>query len=115
MSKQWCPRPKGCKLMSKLYLLNMPYRGPGKLTDMLRNNNRDFSSSGAWALGTQWIQTKQRGFSNSGTCAHDAQLCLQATLGCQESVNPICKTEKETQIVQNRLLDSVGEGEGGML
>ena len=25
-----------------------------------------------------------------------------------------CKTEKETQIVQNRLLDSVGEGEGGM-
>ena len=27
--------------------------------------------------------------------------------------NPICKTEKETN-VQNRLLDSVGEGEGGM-
>ena len=27
--------------------------------------------------------------------------------------NPICKTEKETH-VQNRLLDSVGEGEGGM-
>ena len=27
--------------------------------------------------------------------------------------NPICKTEKETD-VQNRLLDSVGEGEGGM-
>ena len=25
--------------------------------------------------------------------------------------NPICKTEKD---VQNRLLDSVGEGEGGM-
>ena len=27
--------------------------------------------------------------------------------------NPICKTEKDTD-VQNRLLDSVGEGEGGM-
>ena len=27
--------------------------------------------------------------------------------------NPICKTEKETD-VQNRLLDSVGEGEGGI-
>ena len=27
--------------------------------------------------------------------------------------NPICKTEKETD-VQNRILDSVGEGEGGM-
>ena len=27
--------------------------------------------------------------------------------------NHICKTEKETDI-QNRLLDSVGEGEGGM-
>ena len=27
--------------------------------------------------------------------------------------NPICKREKETD-VQNRLLDSVGEGEGGM-
>ena len=27
--------------------------------------------------------------------------------------NPICKTEKETD-VQNRLLDSVGEDEGGM-
>ena len=93
----------------------MPYRGPGKLTDMLQNNYRDFSNSGAWALGTQWIQTKHRGFSNSGTCAHDAQLCLQATLGCQESLNPICKTENETQLVQNRLLDSVGKGEGGML
>ena len=28
--------------------------------------------------------------------------------------NPICRTEKETRDVQNRLLDSVGEGEGGM-
>ena len=28
--------------------------------------------------------------------------------------NPICKTEKDTD-VQNRLLDSVGEGEGGMI
>ena len=28
--------------------------------------------------------------------------------------NPICKTEKETQMVWNSLLDSVGEGEGGM-
>ena len=27
--------------------------------------------------------------------------------------NPICKTEKERDI-QNRLLDSVGEGDGGM-
>ena len=27
--------------------------------------------------------------------------------------NPICKTEKETQMYK-RLLDSVGEGEGGM-
>ena len=27
--------------------------------------------------------------------------------------NPICKTERDTD-VQNRLLDSVGEGEGGM-
>ena len=27
--------------------------------------------------------------------------------------NPICKTEKDTD-VQNRLLDSVGEGKGGM-
>ena len=27
--------------------------------------------------------------------------------------NPICKTEKETD-VQNKILDSVGEGEGGM-
>ena len=27
--------------------------------------------------------------------------------------NPICKTEKDTD-VQNRLWDSVGEGEGGM-
>ena len=29
--------------------------------------------------------------------------------------NPICRTEKETQNVQNRLLDSLGEGEGGMI
>ena len=28
--------------------------------------------------------------------------------------NPICKTPKDTQI-KNRLLDSVGEGEGGMI
>ena len=28
--------------------------------------------------------------------------------------NPICKTEKRDTDVQNRLLDSVGEGEGGM-
>ena len=28
--------------------------------------------------------------------------------------NPICKTEKETQMYKNRLLDSVGEGKGGM-
>ena len=28
--------------------------------------------------------------------------------------NPTCKTKKETQMLQNRLLDSVGEGEGGM-
>ena len=27
--------------------------------------------------------------------------------------NPICKTEKDTD-VKNRLLDSVGEGKGGM-
>ena len=27
--------------------------------------------------------------------------------------NPICKTEKDID-VQNRLMDSVGEGEGGM-
>ena len=27
--------------------------------------------------------------------------------------NPICKTEKETQMY--RLLDSMGEGEGGMI
>ena len=27
--------------------------------------------------------------------------------------NPICKTERDTD-VQNRILDSVGEGEGGM-
>ena len=29
--------------------------------------------------------------------------------------NPICKTEKETQMYKNRLLDSVGEGKGGMV
>ena len=29
--------------------------------------------------------------------------------------NPICRTEKETPDVQNRLLDSVGKGEGGMI
>ena len=28
--------------------------------------------------------------------------------------NPICKTEKDTD-VKNRLLDSMGEGEGGMI
>ena len=36
--------------------------------------------------------------------------------GIQKDVNdnPICKTEKRDTDVQNRLLDSVGEGEGGM-
>ena len=29
--------------------------------------------------------------------------------------NPICKTEKRDTEVWNRLLDSVGEGKGGML
>ena len=29
--------------------------------------------------------------------------------------NPICKTEKRDTDVQKRLLDSVGEGEGGMI
>ena len=31
-----------------------------------------------------------------------------------KNVLPICKTAKETQM-QNRLLDSVGEAEGGMI
>ena len=36
--------------------------------------------------------------------------------GIQKDVNndPICEIAKETQI-KNRLLDSVGEGEGGMI
>ena len=29
--------------------------------------------------------------------------------------NPVCETAKEIQDVQNGLLDSVGEGEGGMI
>ena len=41
-----------------------------------------------------------------------------AYYGIQKDGNddPICETAKETQIyIKNRLLDSVGEGEGGMI
>ena len=34
----------------------------------------------------------------------------------KDSTNdPTCRVAKEMQIVKNRLLDSVGEGEGGMI
>ena len=40
---------------------------------------------------------------------------LMHVYGIQEDGNnPICKTAKETDI-KNRLLDSVGEGKGGMI
>ena len=29
--------------------------------------------------------------------------------------DPICTAAKQTQVVKNRLLDSAGEGEGGMI
>ena len=32
------------------------------------------------------LQTNHRGFSNSGTCALDAQLCPQVTLGSREPI-----------------------------
>ena len=42
---------------------------------------------------------------------------LMYIYGIQKDGNdkPMCKTEKRDTDVQNRLLDSVGEGEGGMI
>ena len=45
-----------------------------------KNNHRDLSNSYRCALGTEWIQTNHRGFSNSSTFSPDAQLCPQVTL-----------------------------------
>ena len=42
---------------------------------------------------------------------------LMHIYGIQKDGNddPICETAKETQMLKNRLLDSVGEGKGGMI
>ena len=64
----------------------MPQSSPGELTDMLQNNHRDFSNSGTWALGAQWMQTRHRDFSNSSTYALDVRLCPQVTLGSGEPI-----------------------------
>ena len=58
---------------------------PGELTDVLQNNHRDFSNSGTWALGAQWMQTNHRDF-NPSTYALDVQLCPQVTLGSGEPI-----------------------------
>ena len=72
------------------YLLNLnpdtPHWGPGEFIDMLQNNHRDFYNFRACTLGTQWIQTNYEGFSNSGTCILDAQLCPQVNLGSPEPI-----------------------------
>ena len=83
MNKEGWPRCKGCKLISRSLnpTWDSPICHPGELIDMLQNNHRDFSSSGPWALATQWIQIKHGGFSNSGTCTLDVQLCPLVTLG----------------------------------
>ena len=59
---------------------DMPQCGPGTLTDMLQNNQRLCQ---LWSMRPSCtvIQTHHRGFSNSDTCALDAELCLQVTLG----------------------------------
>ena len=40
---------------------------------------------------------------------------MEGIYGIQNDGNPICETAKRDTDVQNRLLDSMGEGEGGMI
>ena len=51
---------------------------------LIQNNHRLLQLRGS--LGTQWIQTNHRGFSNLGTLHLDAQLCPQVTLGSLEPI-----------------------------